>query len=196
MTQLDKTAWLRHGLKVLAREGVEGLKADRLAKSLNISRGSFYWHFANIDAFREEVLDHWAAQSTLAVIGGLDRRGGDGAARLLRLLSLALRSDMRLERAVRTWAAHDDHAARAVRGVDAVRLRYIRRCMVEAGASPAEAEARSALIYFAYIGRTVGGRHAANVTDDGMRLVARILIGGGETAQDPNADQRSSAGAF
>src|SRR5689334_18004652 len=46
--RLAAADWVKAGLKALAADGVGALKADLLAKSLGISRGSFYWHFADI----------------------------------------------------------------------------------------------------------------------------------------------------
>ncbi|MBV9985736.1 helix-turn-helix domain-containing protein, partial [Bradyrhizobium sp.] len=57
--QLSARDWLDLGLKVLARHGFAALKADRLAKTMGVSRGSFYWHFADIAAFHGAILKHW-----------------------------------------------------------------------------------------------------------------------------------------
>ena len=48
--QLSARDWLDQGLKTLARSGFTALKAEPLAKAMGVSRGSFYWHFADIGA--------------------------------------------------------------------------------------------------------------------------------------------------
>src|SRR5580704_10880646 len=57
--QLSARDWLDLGLKVLARSGFAALKAEKLAKMMGVSRGSFYWHFADIAAFHAAILKHW-----------------------------------------------------------------------------------------------------------------------------------------
>lgn len=174
MTTLTDTDWLNHGLSELSAHGAGAIKADRLAKSLGVSRGSFYWHFADISAYRTQLLDLWAARATHAMVAHLDRRGG-GADRLGKLLSLAMRASPSLERAVRSWATHDDAAARAVRGVDAVRLRYLREGLVAAGVPEDMAHARASLIYLAYVGRVMTDGPAAAVDERAIRYVAGLM---------------------
>ena len=57
--QLSAKDWIDQGLKALANSGFTALKADPLAKALRVSRGSFYWHFADIAAFHAAVLARW-----------------------------------------------------------------------------------------------------------------------------------------
>ena len=56
--QLSARDWLDQGLKALATNGFTSLKAEPLAKAMGVSRGSFYWHFADIAAFHAAVLKH------------------------------------------------------------------------------------------------------------------------------------------
>ena len=57
--QLSVKDWLDQGLKTLAANGAGALKAESLAKAMGVSRGSFYWHFPDIAAFRTAILAHW-----------------------------------------------------------------------------------------------------------------------------------------
>src|SRR5688572_18902718 len=70
--QLSAKDWLDQGLKALASRGFTALKAEPLAKAMGVSRGSFYWHFADIGAYRAAILTHWrevAAEQVIAEIG-------------------------------------------------------------------------------------------------------------------------------
>lgn len=174
MENLSSADWLDHGLNALASEGASALKADRLAKSLGVSRGSFYWHFEDIAAFRAAVLDLWAARTTHAMVARLDRRGA-GADRIGKLLTLAMGASTALERAVRSWATHDTGAAKSVRGVDVVRLRYLRESLTETGLSPDDAEARASVLYLAYIGRVMTDGPAAAVDERTVRYIAELM---------------------
>ncbi|MFT4706402.1 MAG: AcrR family transcriptional regulator, partial [Ascidiaceihabitans sp.] len=57
--RLTKEKWVQHGLETLEKSGFGALNAEPLAKALKVSRGSFYWHFNDIDVFRKAVLELW-----------------------------------------------------------------------------------------------------------------------------------------
>ncbi|MGL4556031.1 MAG: TetR/AcrR family transcriptional regulator, partial [Afipia sp.] len=46
--RLTREQWIAHGLRTLARQGPAALKTGMLAEGLQVSRGSFYWHFNSI----------------------------------------------------------------------------------------------------------------------------------------------------
>src|SRR5256714_13364855 len=106
--QLSAQDWLDLGLKTLARSGFRALKAEPLAKAMGVSRGSFYWHFADIGAFHAAVLARWREVATEQIIAGVeaarDRNGDEDP--LAVLLRLTFGSKLMLEKAVRSWAAH------------------------------------------------------------------------------------------
>src|SRR5262249_53620892 len=66
--RLSADAWIDFALATLAREGFAALKADVLARKLNVSRGSFYWHFADIETFHARVIARWRQVATEAII--------------------------------------------------------------------------------------------------------------------------------
>ena len=70
--QLSAKDWLDLGLKVLATQGFTALKAEPLAKAMGVSRGSFYWHFADIGAYHAAILTHWREVAAEQVIAGLE----------------------------------------------------------------------------------------------------------------------------
>ena len=115
--QLSANDWLDQGLKTLARRGFTALKAEPLAKAMGVSRGSFYWHFADIGAYRAAILTHWREVAAEQVIAELETipKGGDALALLLRR---AFSARLALERAVRSWATADTTARAAVLEVE------------------------------------------------------------------------------
>ena len=149
--QMSANAWADAGLEALALEGFAALKADRLAKALGVSRGSFYWHFRDVPAFHRAVLARWRETASENVIEGLERHA-DARDALRDLLSRAFRATPRLEAAVRAWASHDAAAREAVLATDRRRTDYIRELLARCGAAPDEAEARARLLYWAFVG--------------------------------------------
>ena len=155
--RLSKTDWLEHGLRELAKSGYPVLKADSLCKALNVSRGSFYWHFQDVGQFHIEVLALWRQRTTDVIIEEVNQLA-TGERRLKELIRKAIRANNNIEWAVRSWAAHSEIAATAVRRVDRVRLNYLRKLLRTAGVDEEHVAARATFIYWASLGRLMMGK--------------------------------------
>ena len=119
--QLSAKDWLDLGLKTLAERGFTALKAEPLAKAMGVSRGSFYWHFADIGAYHAAILKHWREVAAEQIIAGLEAAAKDDNPLVL-LLRRAFGSRLALENAVRSWATVDPVARAAVEAIDRRRL--------------------------------------------------------------------------
>src|SRR5829696_7642035 len=100
--QLSAKDWLDQGLKVLAQRGFTALKAEPLAKALGVSRGSFYWHFADISAFHAALLKQWREIAAEQIIAGVEAASADKNP-LEVLLRRVFGERLAIENAVRTW---------------------------------------------------------------------------------------------
>jgi AcrR family transcriptional regulator len=145
-------AWVRAGLRQLARSGIETVKVEALARALGVTKGSFYWHFADRAALLAGMLATWEQRGTLDVIMATEASGGTPADQLRALVARAFGAPAVEERALRAWAAHDPRAAQVLARVDRLRLRYIAQRMRAHGLPAAAAEARSRMLYAAYVG--------------------------------------------
>jgi hypothetical protein len=111
----------------------------------------FYWHFADLDTFHVQVIEHWRRSATEAVIADLELQQSREV-RLHTLLRRAFGHHTQLEIRMRAWADNNAEAARAVRDMDRRRREYIERLLVEVGLSEPVAAARAQLLYWAYLG--------------------------------------------
>src|ERR1700712_820363 len=107
--QLSAKDWLAKGLKALTEQGFVALKAEPLAKALGVSRGSFYWHFADISAFHTAILKHWREIAAEQIIAGVEAAAGTENP-LAVLLRRVFGEHLTLESAVRIWASVDPAA--------------------------------------------------------------------------------------
>lgn len=151
--QLSADDWINQGLKALARGGFTALKADPLAKAMGVSRGSFYWHFADLGAFHAAILKRWREIAAEQIIADVEATGEPLKALLRR--SFGARLD--LERAVRNWAAFDAAAQGAVRAIDRRRIDYIEMLLETRGLAPATAQARAQILYWTFLGFALSG---------------------------------------
>lgn len=157
-SRLTRQDWIEFALGMLAERGPGTLRADVLARALNISRGSFYWHFQDVADLHAAVLDAWVEAGAGLLIAEVERVGGDARTKLRALLERGLTADARLERSVRAWAASDELAARALVRADRKRLGYLADLFAQLGFAEPEAEDRAYLIYQAYVGYVAGGQ--------------------------------------
>jgi AcrR family transcriptional regulator len=148
--RLGPAAWVNAGLKTLAKSGFAILKADTLAKTLGISRGSFYWHFADVSAFHAAILRRWREITLENIVEEIDSAADDRLEALLYRAFSAAGSGT--ERAVRAWATADPQARAAVEAVDVERIRYLRKLLIEAGVRPSVAGTRARLMNWSYLG--------------------------------------------
>jgi AcrR family transcriptional regulator len=158
--RLSKSDWLECGLKTLVRAGSNALKAEPISKSLDVSRGSFYWHFKDIDAFRTGVLDLWRDRTTRQTMDAIEKEAATSD-KMVSLLYRAFTSDPALERAVRAWAQHDENVSDTVARVDDERIRYIEKLLIESGLSHDDALKRSVFLYWAFLGQLMVAKSRA-----------------------------------
>ncbi len=149
--RLSAQDWLDQGLKTLAKNGFTALKAEPLAKAMGVSRGSFYWHFADIGAFHAAILKHWRDIAAERIIADIEA-GSNHEDPLSLLLRRVFSERLILERAVRAWASVDPAARAAVQAIDQRRLGYVESLLKRSGLSDALARDRAQILYWAFFG--------------------------------------------
>ncbi len=123
-----RARWIEKGLRALAAGGPDAVRIEPLAQALGVTKGGFYWHFANRKALLEEMLDTWERTSIDEVIERVEAEGGDARTGLRRLFTLAASSDELLttDLAIRDWSRRDAQVADRLRRVDNRRMDYLR----------------------------------------------------------------------
>lgn len=156
--KLDKTAWILAGFRALSERGSGALKAEALARELGVSKGSFYWHFANIKAFQVAMIDFWVAVATQGIIETVEAGAETAAERLALLIELATEpppaevGGRRVGGAIRCWGRADAAVAVRLRAVDSARIDYCAKLFKAHGQAVAQARLNGRLLYAALIG--------------------------------------------
>ena len=148
-----KSQWTQAGLEALRKGGVAGVRVERLAEDIGLTKGSFYWHFRGRGELLEALLDFWAREMTEAEFERISEVKGGLVPRLLTLAEDVLDKGMgRYDPAVRAWARADRKVAAAVAQVDRRRVRALTGFFEEGGFAPAEARTRARLFYTFLLG--------------------------------------------
>ncbi|WP_375688349.1 TetR/AcrR family transcriptional regulator [Pseudooceanicola sp. LIPI14-2-Ac024] len=134
--RLSPDDWLKAGLDALARLGPEGLKAEPLARALGTTKGSFYWHFADVPTYQKQVLEHWSALN--AAPAEPPKKKKEAVAELKQLMEEGFGEDGAAEAAMRTWARTDPEVEAAVSKIDAERIERIKVLLDKLGVTNPE----------------------------------------------------------
>lgn len=152
-SRLSVSDWIEAGFAVMAEEGVKAVKIDRLCGRLGVTKGSFYWHFTDLQAYHDAVAASWgeardAVRREWAEIEDVEPRE-----RLSRMLtSLTDARQWMLERAVREWGRSDPKVAEKVRASDRWVYRAVLQTFLDAGFAKADAETRARAMFYAGVG--------------------------------------------
>lgn len=154
----NKTAWLEAGFQMLAQGGIDSVRVDRISKKIGLTRGSFYWHFKSRAEFLDAMLELWHQKGTHDIIALVEQEKLNPNKRLLTLLNLTTKSPGSqyggkfTEMAIRIWGSNHTEAANVIKQVDADRVAFVNKLLLEMQVEPALASMLAEIIYNAYIG--------------------------------------------
>jgi AcrR family transcriptional regulator len=150
--RLTADDWLDAALAAFELGGVAAVRIDVLAKTLGITRGSFYWHFPDRDGLLRQLVGRWELMNTSRVIATIEASAGTAEQRLRRLFATCAQDEGRLEMALRAWANSDQQAQVLIMQVDQRRIEYIAALLTEAGVLDVETKRRARIAYAAWLG--------------------------------------------
>jgi AcrR family transcriptional regulator len=156
--RLTRDDWLDAAFDAVVEGGFDNVRVLALADTLGVTRGSFYWHFADHADLVAALLARWREREI-----GPDRRlqsgtTADPEADLLQLLDVALAhvgadlEDMRFELAVRGLARRDATVAKLLVEVDQARISLFEHKFQRLTGDAKSASALAALFYLAIAG--------------------------------------------
>jgi AcrR family transcriptional regulator len=149
---LTPETWIEAATGVLVDQGIDHVRIDVLASQLQVTRGSFYWHFRDREDLLRRVLQTWSELATDQLTRRLATARTDAHEQLHDVISLPFRGRAaaraaRIELAIRAWARRDPTAQQALDQADAARLQYHEQIFRSLGFAADEARSRGFLLY-------------------------------------------------
>ncbi|MDB5985570.1 MAG: TetR/AcrR family transcriptional regulator [Nevskia sp.] len=188
---LSAEQWAEAALDAMASSGLEAVSVEPLARRLGVTKGSFYWHFANRDALVRAALELWERHETTDAIA-LVRDEPDPYERIVKLFKRANTSHRAGRLYLALAAASDDPAVGAVvQRVSAQRLAYLQQSYQALGLNEHDARLWSTFAYATFIGNQQVHRDAPEQFPSGtefreyFKLMLRTLIPHGLAAVAP-----------
>jgi AcrR family transcriptional regulator len=175
------SAWIDAALAALGDGGPDAVRVEVLAARLGVSKGGFYWHFADRGALLEQALDTWERTVVENVIAQIEGEPSGARDKLRQLFELAFasaesRTGLGAELAIRDWARRDPKVAERVRGIDERRMAYMRSLFSQL-TDDEDAEARSLIAYSLFIGTNfIAARHQGRTREQVLNRALRLLL--------------------
>ena len=153
LSRLNAEDWINAGLEALIENGIDAVQVTVLARKLNVTRGSFYWHFDSRETLLDALLTEWRARNTGVMIEAL--KGAttldDGILALFSVWVDDKRFDPRLDQAIRDWARRDGATLNLVKTEDDARVAEIAGLFERHEYTQPDAFIRARVIYFTQI---------------------------------------------
>lgn len=177
-TRLRADDWVERGLALLMAEGLGAIKISRLCRDLGVTKGSFYWHFADVDALMAAIADRWCTQTREELSQLQDLQGLPPLERI-RLMGLRLVDDAseHVERALREWAVHDPDVAEVLRETEKFIFEVVQNALLELGYDAAAARLRAGLLVYAGIGFAYGQQALPKPTAEDINDLVAFIAG-------------------
>lgn len=156
--RLTRDDWLDAAFRAAIDGGMGAVRVLTLAQSLGVTRGSFYWHFADHAELVSALIDRWYQRTVSSDKEELPNGQRDPAASILQILDGAIahsvkdRDHDRFEQALRSLASKDSTVAALMEKVDRARLQLVYNHYLQLVHDDATARELSALFYLAVVG--------------------------------------------
>ncbi len=125
--RVSKLDWLNAALRELKDHGIEAVRVERLAASLNVAKSGFYYHFADRDHLCRALLDHWLNTDGVPAAHQKKLKDPSPEEVLLHTIEIVDKYTLgQLDMAVRQWARSDPEVNKVYRREMRNRIRHIR----------------------------------------------------------------------
>lgn len=174
-SKLGKIDWIKAGFRALCNGGIAAIRVEPIAREIGATKGSFYWHFKDLQALKTAMLDYYKENGTEAIIKSANMRDGP-AQNLLFVVKMAINppeedvGSIMAEAAIREWARFDNDAKIRVSEIDELRINHLYLNLKELGFNEADAKGRAQILYSTYLG-------FIHLRATGVKIKDALLIG-------------------
>lgn len=163
---------MRAARLALLNGGPDAVKVEKLARDLDVTKGSFYWHFKDRQEILEALLSEWEEETRTLTAEALSKPDAkQGVRGLLETVKSAVvqseRGEAPSDAAMFAWASMSPEVARRVNQVERQRMLFF----TQITGRPDRAE----LAYYAYLG-FITRRRRVPAAAAGFPLLAELLF--------------------
>jgi AcrR family transcriptional regulator len=181
MIKISAETWINTARNTLIEEGIGGVKIDRLANRLGVTRGGFYHNFKDREELLDHLIAHWEQTCRFLPQGVPSSQPAKAVEWFDDLIARHIEGDgydYRFDLAVREWARSDQRAAWAVERSDRERLQTLTRFFEILGYDSADAPVRARIFYYHQIGYyAIGVKESAAERRRALHTYVDLLCG-------------------
>ncbi len=152
--QLSRFDWLQAALELFVREGIDAVRITRLADELDVSRGSFYWHFRHREDLITALVEFWQSKNSPGITRSFE--AADSLTKgILNFFETCINLELfdpRLDLAIREWARRSDDIRQLLDYEDNLRIEAICHFFLTMDYPMPDALIRARVLYFSQIG--------------------------------------------
>lgn len=153
-----RAGWIAAALAALTTAGPAAVTVEGLARTMTVTKGSFYWHFGSRAELMASALAQWAQDQTQALIDEAERAGSAADKLAVLFHRVAEQNSPGYRESALYQAATDEpggQVARAVSRVTDARIDYVTKLLVAQQVLPRLARERAQLALALVIGSRV-----------------------------------------
>jgi AcrR family transcriptional regulator len=149
---LSAEHWAEAALDAMAAGGIDAVAVEPLARTMGVTKGSFYWHFESREALIRAALELWERREVEELIARAEQEASPRE-RMHTLFRQAANTGARSERLIGVLSATDHPEARACVRRIADRWRsYVHDCYSALGLSEADARLWATFAFSTFMG--------------------------------------------
>ncbi|TDV33832.1 TetR family transcriptional regulator [Paraburkholderia caballeronis] len=152
--ELTREDWLAIARQTLIEEGISSVRIERLANTLGVTRGGFYWRYRNLEELQAALVEDWRASNGRALFSILEQSKtlSDRFDEVIRIWLDEKSYSAPWDTAMREWGRVSPHVKAAVQAVDEERLAVLQAMFTDAGLAGDAALVRARILYYHQMG--------------------------------------------
>jgi AcrR family transcriptional regulator len=174
--RLGPDDWLRAAFARLTQQGVEAVRVELLSRDLNVSKGSFYWHFRDRGELLGEMLAAWEKAELHWLEGEItDAAAATKWAKFIERATDPHRTGMAA--AFAAWARQDEHVGIRVAAIEQKKAALIANVLRDIGFDRARAESWAGVILLVCVGWTDRAARDRQLPNRGLgELLSDVIL--------------------
>lgn len=151
MKKIEREDWFTTGFEILKKDGFSKITIDNLCEALRVTKGSFYHHFKNVDAYIDALMKYWVDENTKSLIVQVDKVKTPHE-KIEKLNKLVLQRSHKSEQVIRGWSFSNEVVRKYVTEVDETRIEYTANLKILCGEQTEVARQLAMIEYACLIG--------------------------------------------
>lgn len=167
--------WTRAAIRRFRRGGRDAVRVEVLAADLDVTKGSFYWHYRNRAELLDEILAAWEEETERGIAAASEEESP--AARLRAFFRHVSETEREYPPDVEilAWAREEPRVAALAKRVEGRRLAFIRQNLAATGLEPGEARRRAEIAYLASQGWVFQAGYGARARETRAPFTANVF---------------------